>query len=293
MDTAVTGNSDKYRILIARVVSLLVCFTLISIKAVAATAINPFPDAELVESRTDDQAGSHEVMLGPLKKIANVLSAEAQQHIRGTREIEIYLIRGEDRTNVVAEYYQQQLDSAGINRFRCAGRECGESNHWANAVFDERILFGSSEEQRYFASEIDSQFVLIYVTRRATGKIYVYKEVLTPNNSKTMRAERILASLRDRGRYVLPRRYDEALLSEIATLLEINESLDLVVVGHTEKSRKRGLVGSVELSRSQANKLIAQLLELGVSEQRLTSMGVGFLAPDDRYPATRLELIAN
>jgi hypothetical protein len=293
MDTVVAGKSDKYGFLIMRVVSLVVCFTLISVKAVAATVINPFPDAELVESTTDDQAGSHEVMLGPLKKIANVLSAEAQQHVRGTREIEIYLIRGEDRTNVVAEYYQQQLDSAGINRFRCVGRECGASNHWANAVFDERILYGSSEEQRYFVSEIGSQFVVIYVTRRATGKIYVYKEILTPNNSKTVRAERILASLRDRGRYVLPERFDAALLSEIATLLEANASLDLVVVGHIEKTRKRGLVASVEVSQGQADKLIAQLRALGVSEQRLTSMGVGYLAPDDRYPATRLELIAN
>ena len=142
-------------------------------------------------------------------------------------------------------------------------------------------------------SEIGSQFVVIYVTQRATGKIYVYKEILTPNNSKTVRAERILASLRDRGRYVLPGRVDAALLSEIATLLEVNESLDLVVVGHIEKTRKRGLVASVEVSQGQADKLIAQLRESGVSEQRLTSMGVGYLAPDDRYPATRLELIAN
>ena len=81
MDTVVAGKSDKHEFLFMRVVSLVVCFTLISVKAVAATVINPFPDAELVESTTDDQAGSHEVMLGPLKKIANVLSAEA--HLTG------------------------------------------------------------------------------------------------------------------------------------------------------------------------------------------------------------------
>ena len=92
---------------------------------------------------------------------------------------------------------------------------------------------------------------------------------------------------------MLPERFDAALLSEIATLLEANASLDLVVVGHIEKTRKRGLVASVEVSQGQADKLIAQLRALGVSEQRLTSMGVGYLAPDDRYPATRLELIAN
>ena len=92
---------------------------------------------------------------------------------------------------------------------------------------------------------------------------------------------------------MLPGRVDAALLSEIATLLEANESLDLVVVGHIEKTRKRGLVASVEVSQGQADKLIAQLRESGVSEQRLTSMAVGYLAPDDRYPATRLELIVN
>ena len=58
MDTVVVGKSDKHGFLIMRVVSLLVCFTLVSVKAVAAAVINPFPDAELVESTTDDQAGS-------------------------------------------------------------------------------------------------------------------------------------------------------------------------------------------------------------------------------------------
>ncbi len=273
--------------------SFLLCFASFAGQAAAAAVITPYPDTELVESRTDDRAGTHEVMLGPLKKINNVLSSEAQEQVRGTRKIEIHLVRDEARVSAVAEYYQQQLDSAGVNRFRCIGRECGASNHWANAVFNERILYGSSEEQRYFASEIGAEFVVIYVTRRATGKIYVYTEILTPNNSNTVRAELILKSLRVQGRYVLPRKVDQELLLEIAALLKNNQAINLVVVGHAEKSRKLGLEATVEFSQRNAEELRMQLQELGVAEKRLKSKGLGYLAPDDRYSASRLELIAN
>ena len=273
-------------------VAVLACCS-IAMNSYATTSISPFPNAELVESRLEDQASNHELMLGPLKKINNVLSAESEEHVRGTRQIEIHFIPDESRAGVVADFYQQQLDSAGINRFRCVGRECGDSNYWANAVFGERILFGASEEQHYFASEIDSHFVVVYVTRRATGKVYVYTEILTPDNSRTVDADLILKSLQAQGRFVLPQTPGTDLISEIVALMDANKALSIVLVGHSEKNRRFDLGASIRLSEQDASQLRDKLLEQGAAAKRLSSKGVGYLAPDDRYPAARIELIVD
>jgi len=257
----------------------------------AAAGLMPFPNAQLTQSRLDSQTRIHEVMLGPLKKINNVLNAEKEDRIRGTRKVEIHSILDETRTDVVADFYQQQLDSAGVNLFRCKGRDCGESNDWANAVFKERILYGSSQDQHYFVSQIDSQYFIVYVTRRATGGVYVYSEVLTPDNTTKTSAESILKMLRIEGRFVLPKLVDQALLVEIAKLLKDNRALNLLVVGHEAKPRNSDLAQAVNLSDRRANKLVNDLVELGVANGRLIPKGIGYMAPDNRYPATRIELI--
>ena len=259
--------------------------------AAAEVEISPYPNAELVSSKLDTQATNHELMLGPLKKINNQLSAEREERVRGMRQVEIYFIPDETRTGVVAAFYQQQIDSVAINRFRCMGRECGASNHWANAVFKERILFGASEEQYYFVSEVNSHYVIIYVTKRATGKVYVYTEILTPDDSKKIDSVAILTFLQAEGRYVLPQLIDAALVSEIVILLKENKSLKLLIVGHEEKGRKPELATSISRSEQRASELTDKLYAFGIERQRVQPKGVGYLAPNARHLGTRLELI--
>ncbi|MFT6433852.1 MAG: outer membrane protein OmpA-like peptidoglycan-associated protein [Candidatus Azotimanducaceae bacterium] len=261
--------------------------------ATAEVEILPYPNAELVTSKLEAQANSHELMLGPLKKINNQMSAELEKYVRGLRKVEIHYLPDESRTRVVADFYQQQIDSAGVSRYRCSGRECGDSNDWANAVFGERILFGLSEDQHYFVSEVNSDYVIIYVTKRATGKVYVYTEILTPDNSKQIDSEVIFQSLQADGRYVLPPVIDAALVSEIARLLKENKSLNLLVVGHEAKTRKSDLATSISRSEQQARKVTDALRASNIESSQVQPKGVGFLAPSARQPGTRLELIVN
>ena len=89
----------------------------------------------------------------------------------------------------------------------------------------------------------------------------------------------------------------ESTLAEIAALLEQKPDLALVVVGHTDAA------GSIEynmdLSRKRADSVVEFLVsEHGISEERLTSHGVGPLAPvagnedeDGRARNRRVELV--
>jgi outer membrane protein OmpA-like peptidoglycan-associated protein len=261
--------------------------------ATAEVEISPYPNAELVSSKLDAQANSHELMLGPLKKINNTISAEREKYVRGLLKVEIYYIPDASRTRVVADFYQQQIDSVGVSRYRCSGRECGDSNDWANAVFGERILFGLSEDQFYFVSEVNSDYVIIYITKRATGEVYVYTEIMMPDNSKQINSDAIFKSLQADGRYVLPQVIDAALVSEIARLLKENKSLNLLVVGHEAKNRKSDLATSISRSEQRAREVTEALSVSNIESSRVLSKGVGYLAPSARHPGTRLELILN
>lgn len=83
---------------------------------------------------------------------------------------------------------KQLLDAAwkaanagGTPLFRCEGRECGQSNLWANDVFSESLLFGSDRTQFAFvyASADLKTLTLLYGSERANRRSYYIMQTVT------------------------------------------------------------------------------------------------------------------
>ena len=88
----------------------------------------------------------------------------------------------------------------------------------------------------------------------------------------------------------------EATLSEIARLLQVNAAIRLYVVGHTDNVG--GYDSNMDLSRRRADSVVQHLVGRGVGADRLSPVGLGFLAPvasnqseEGRAKNRRVELV--
>jgi hypothetical protein len=66
--------------------------------------------------------------------------------------------------------------------FQCEARACGSSVQWANRIFNERLLYGTEESQRYrvyavIAGDV-SYRLLIYGSARSSDRQYLHAELL-------------------------------------------------------------------------------------------------------------------
>jgi hypothetical protein len=84
------------------------------------------------------------------------------------------------REEEVFEYYRQQLPASSELLFSCAGRQCGESNNWANDHFGVKQLYGTNASQFFSVYRINLKaYVTIYTVRRGNRRLYTQLEVLS------------------------------------------------------------------------------------------------------------------
>jgi len=106
------------------------------------------------------------------------------------------------REEEVFDYYRQQLPANSELLFSCAGRQCGESNNWANDHFGVKQLYGTNASQIFsvyrMASIITSStastastasttstttgsetYVTIYTVRRGNRRLYTQLDILS------------------------------------------------------------------------------------------------------------------
>jgi hypothetical protein len=67
--------------------------------------------------------------------------------------------------------------------FSCDARACGNSSIWANTIFEERLLYGRAESQRYRAYSFkdgDNEYrLLMYASARSSDRQYFHAEVVS------------------------------------------------------------------------------------------------------------------
>lgn len=145
-------------------------------------AIEHDPTAELYEAYVGDEYGRHMIPLGALEIIEHELVPEKSTSVLGRRAFETYYLPDARRTQAVADYYREQLLTLGQLQYECSGRTCGRSSFWANTVFDQRIINGPQQYQHYFIVELESsgELLMFYIGQRATRKIYVHVELISP-----------------------------------------------------------------------------------------------------------------
>ena len=277
-----------------------------------------FPDAEISEFENEERV-NHQVVLGGLQQLRGQVVPQAAERVRGKLTRILYEVASGYSGRDVMDFFAAQMRSMGYRElYSCAGRACGSSEYWANDIFGKRILYGPVRNQLYLAmgSEPPGRFyVSVYVITRINRQLLAYLEIVEPEGGAKAPAatsaspaasspnvpspEAMLAQLREQRGLVVPglgfTANDElasrSSLGAIVEMMELDPQLRLRIVAHLQGD------GSLEdlLSRSEsrAEAVRQSLLAAGADPARLSTRGLGPLAPlcASGNCAERVELI--
>ena len=124
------------------------------------------------------------VPLGAVQKVRGKWSPRESERVTGTREAHTWRItEGFTVDDIVDDLAGRLAEDAGAElRFQCGGISCGSSVQWANTVFNERLLYGTQDSQRYRVYAIDEggdeYRLLIYGAARTVDRQYLRVELL-------------------------------------------------------------------------------------------------------------------
>lgn len=189
--------------------------------------------------------------------------------------------------------------------FSCTGRDCGRSNVWANAIFNNALLFGPDDKQRYAAGivSVDDRQVLIaaYLVQRGNLRKYLHLQVLRPNQAVEFdKARGVANSLIGSGVAQLeePRPDDDgsfadsadAILATLGQRLQALENVQIYVVCHIYSSDAAAdaLLASQRCADNAAASLRSSVAAAGPS---YLPFGAGSLLPRQGDVINRLELV--
>lgn len=252
-------------------ITLLVFSTLVS----AGPLLEDYPGADLVDTSQDLDLISRNIILGPLKKINNLLGAERTEVVAGTRESRTLFVPNEKRSATVRAHYEKQLLRQGEILFECSGRTCGSSNYWANTVFAVPILYGPEQYQHYLVARLaNGNYLAVYLAMRGTQKLYVHIETTRLPESS------------NRTRNVFESDQIDELVAMTARMIKEGVG-EIHMVVHQGLLQGESIADSVRRAAALGNKIKEQVS----GGDRINVHALGALAPSDRYSADRIELI--
>lgn len=250
-----------------------------------------FGESEIVEYRVENDV-NYQLVLGNMRRLAGRVVPEESERLRGNLTRITYEVPQGFSAADVMEYFRAQVDERGYsNLFSCSGRGCGNSNYWANDVFDNRTLYGPERNQYYMALQADGDgdltgYLAIYVITRANRQLYAHVEILesserrvTPmvefsaENLEEFRSLRLFGLEFDSS----DRLVEQGGIQAAVQLLHQNPSLSVYVVAH--------LPGPGDLdellarSGQRADQVRELLLEQGIAGGRVVARGIGPLSP--------------
>lgn len=125
----------------------------------------------------------HEVGLGALQKVRGEWRFKRSERLSGTLHSYTWLIEnGFSSAEVMARLLTSVESIEGAEElFSCDGRACGRAVQWANRVFNQRVLFGREDLQRYsvFALQAEeASRLLAYSAERTADRQYLHVEWL-------------------------------------------------------------------------------------------------------------------
>jgi len=138
-----------------------------------------FPHADIVRYLEDDEESIREFVVSQVDRKQRELRVEREIRTPATLESATYEMPAGARLDDVIEHYVGLLGPDEV--FRCRARGCGRSNDWANAIFEEAILYGPDRNQFYLAGDRGGKLVSVYVIERGNKRIYAHVQVLTPS----------------------------------------------------------------------------------------------------------------
>jgi outer membrane protein OmpA-like peptidoglycan-associated protein len=277
-----------------------------------AEALSPFPRAEIVE-QSSRSVEDYSLALGEMKKIRDLWRPERERRLAGNLQRLTMQIPDGHNPLELFNFYQRKMRNVSARiLFECDARNCGSSNAWANEQFENKLLFGLDQQQRYGAYElVDDQgflnYVVLYTVIRGNKRVYAHTEWLQTDNESNEAvapsADEVTSYLRNQGYYVISGitlndgkiSIDDEHLQAIVNSIRVNRRFDIRIVGHGYGTGS--LDEQIQRSSSYAEQVLDILVGQGIPAQRLSSHGVGSLSPaittaSNQEQLVRIELVA-
>ncbi|OPX55806.1 protein of unknown function [Oceanospirillum multiglobuliferum] len=271
--------------------------------------LEPFPLSRLENSQQSEQP-QYLVAVGRIQNKSGVSAPEHWLQLpKGMLEKATYRVESSKDTNKIFQHYRSQIQQSGEEIvFECSSRDCGSSIDWANKVFKLSTLYGVDRKQHYIVAQRqqgdNSEYVIVYITERGTGRIYVHTETYQfktsalPSSALSDAMETDLyQQLNQYGWISLPvtphGRYEDLDAEKLRLLVsQLNQDQYQywLVAHHYGKGSDQALQA---LSEQAAQGLLQQLNAMGLTAGKAQAKGLGALAPtkDSVVYGGRLELV--
>lgn len=126
------------------------------------------------------QAVEHSIPLGAMEKRSGRWAPADAVLLSGQRDAQMWQFSG----GLVTDEFDRLVNAAAEiseARYCCVSRECGNAAQWASRVFQQRLLYGRDESQRYCAFEAaDGSWMTVFSAARTADRQYLHLEILTP-----------------------------------------------------------------------------------------------------------------
>lgn len=128
--------------------------------------------------QVDNYVSDREIGLDALQKRLGHWGFEDSTRVSGhLLEATYQIVDGYSAAEMLQQHTEAFKDAQGVaTLFQCDGRDCGRSVQWANRVFDQRLLYGQDNDQRYWVGEStagDRKIYVAYSAYRTEGRQYL------------------------------------------------------------------------------------------------------------------------
>ncbi len=173
-----------------RLIFASICMLCLSFASTASApeqwlgVLDSYPHAGLIAS-SEKTVRDIEVGTGALQKVRGAWRFKSSARRSGKlSRLTWQIIDGYSAAEVFQSLVQEiESASAIAPLFACSGRSCGPSVQWANRVFQQRLLYGRAETQRYAVYEVEAAeastwVVAIYAAGRTAQRQYLHIDLL-------------------------------------------------------------------------------------------------------------------
>ena len=278
--------------MVDRVIKLFL--SVIFILSNSAFAANQFPDwfapfpLSTLENQSSRTVPDYQLPLSQITRIQGLLRTQDERRLSGELNRKTWeLASGSTPEQGFNHVRHLLIENQADILFECRSRHCGASNLWANQVFGYANLLGVDSTQLYMAAEIDTGHMAVYAVRRGNGRVYLHVDYIKDTSRKV--AQDDAPSQADEAlswqEHLIRQGFvdlvgwsvaDESTVNEIRDLLNEHDDMQLRVVVHQRVDT--GDTGLTE-TNATAQRFEADLIEAGISMERIDAFGIGALAP--------------
>lgn len=144
--------------------------------------VDDYPHTQQIDF-SEREVIEHEVGLGAIQKLRGEWHFKHSERLSGTLLSYTWLIRnGFSSAEEMAQLLKSVAQIDGSKElFSCDGRACGRAVQWANQAFNERVLYGREDLQRYRVYALQGATdarLLTYSAERSADRQYLHVELL-------------------------------------------------------------------------------------------------------------------